>query len=219
MANGVAHPEHEGASRFELAVREVLAAVEALAPSQSFCVLVHSSSFSAMFGSLSESGMVEASPEAKHRLRDWFGLLTPEGQREECLEALRQVLRLEPDMVLLLSDGDWHATPEELERLVLRPGANLAPVHAVVIGGPVGTAMKALTRKTGGEYLELFCITPRVTTLTPEELATGLLRRATLAQQRGRPRDAQRHLQVLARDYPHTHAARLARERLRFVTP
>jgi hypothetical protein len=93
--------------RLEAANAELLQAVHALSPRQSFYVIFVSDQTYPMFFPRQSPDMVPATPENKRRLAEWVpNAILASGNNRKLIEAMDMAATLRPQAVFLLWDGD-----------------------------------------------------------------------------------------------------------------
>lgn len=91
-----------GLSNFELVKRELLRSVDSLESSQTFTVVC----FNERAHLLQDLVSVNATKESKAKLKSWFDRLSADGGTDP-LAGMQMILRDTPDVIFLLSDGEF----------------------------------------------------------------------------------------------------------------
>jgi uncharacterized protein with von Willebrand factor type A (vWA) domain len=129
--------------------QEVLDSVELLDVKQSFFVVFFSSRAYPQFYPDVGSKLLPATPKNRRRLRDWVAKVEPLGGTEP-LEALLLALKLEPDAVFFLTDGQFasHVADE-----VRQQNTRMIPIHAIAFVHQYGQhLLEQMARDSGGTY-------------------------------------------------------------------
>ncbi|MCE9604823.1 MAG: hypothetical protein K8U03_07975 [Planctomycetia bacterium] len=127
---------------------ELLRSIGALKPNQKYFVTFFNHTTFAM----PERHLVEAKPEQITKTQEWCKLAIPAGGTEPW-DGLAMALRMKPDAIYLLTDGDFD--PAVYDKMALaQPKTKKIPVHTIgfeSLNG--GRLLEAIARLTGGNYL------------------------------------------------------------------
>lgn len=147
--------------RYYRAVAELKRSVRELREDQRFFVVLFSNGSSPMFGGNRSLEMVNATEENKKKLTHWLRTMGAGGGTNPN-SSLRMAVKLKPNAVFMLSDGEF--TENNSKRAgVLKGGGDAIsiakfisgkiPIHAIAFEDPRSCAnMKQLAQITGGEY-------------------------------------------------------------------
>jgi hypothetical protein len=142
--------------RLETVIAELMRSVESLTPKQSFYVVFYSDQAYPLFYPDPAQEFVRPTDRNKAELARWLDTV------ELCLgdavqEALAGAISIEPDTVILLSDGRIQG--EKKMRFLLEAGGGDFPIHTVGVGlGKNATAsrrnLQMIAEANGGEFRE-----------------------------------------------------------------
>jgi hypothetical protein len=142
--------------RLETVIAELLRSVDSLTPKQSFYVVFYSDQAYPLFYPDPAQDFVRPTERAKAELARWLDTV------ELCLgdavqEALAGAISIEPDCVILLSDGRIQG--EKKMRFLLEAGGGDFPIHTVGVGlGKTAVAsrrnLQMIAEANGGEFRE-----------------------------------------------------------------
>jgi hypothetical protein len=142
--------------RLETVIAELLRSVESLTPKQSFYVIFYSDQAYPLFYPDPAMEFVRPTDRNKAALARWLDTV------ELCLgdavqEALAGAISIEPDTVILLSDGRIQG--EKKMRFLLEAGGGEFPIHTVGVGlGKTAVAsrrnLQMIAEANGGEFRE-----------------------------------------------------------------
>ena len=134
--------------RFKEACAELLYTVDNLAAFQSFAVFFfndhrHSEVFPA------EEKLAVADAASKEALRQWVATVRPQGDTHPTL-IVRRALRLKPNLMFFLSDGD---IPKNTVRVAKADNQGAAVIHTICFQSEDGEELlRKMARENGGEY-------------------------------------------------------------------
>jgi hypothetical protein len=137
-----------------VAKAQLLASIDGLGPMHQFQIVFYNQTPTVFAPSQRSWGLCVATPRNKQLARKFIGSITPDGSTNHA-EALRLALRLRPDVIFLLTDGDPpQLGVEELE--TIRRAAAGVSINAIEFGaGPPTVADNFLTqlaRQNAGLY-------------------------------------------------------------------
>jgi len=135
--------------RFETALHELVETVKKLGPEQEFYVLFFSDTAYPLFHPQPVSSYVKATPENKLKLRKWLTYVEL-CLRTDAAEAVEAALKLRPDAVYLLGDGEF----TDNTVAVVKKLKDKVPIHTLGMEiNPRGERdMRAISDATGGTY-------------------------------------------------------------------
>lgn len=134
--------------RFQRARAELVNALRKLQPEQRFFVVFYTNETYPLFFPDNTVELIEASPRNLERVFRWIEQSQVQGGTQPQL-AMVMTLKLKPDVVFFLSDGD---IPVETQGIVKFNNHGTA-VHTITFGSDVGAAiMRRIAAKNGGEY-------------------------------------------------------------------
>jgi hypothetical protein len=134
--------------RFHRARTELVNALGKLQPDQRFFVVFYTNETYPMFFPDNTVELIEASQRNLDRVSHWIEQSQVQGGTQPQL-AMIMTLKLKPDVVFFLSDGD---IPFETQGIVKFNNHGTA-VHTITFGSDVGAAiMRRIAAKNGGEY-------------------------------------------------------------------
>ncbi|QEF96604.1 hypothetical protein Mal15_06320 [Stieleria maiorica] len=148
--------------RYRRAIDELTRSIRELREDQRFFVLLFSSSSTPMFNGVQSMDMMQATAENKERLEDWLATIGTGGGTNPN-SSLRTALRMNPNAVFMLSDGEFTETKSGKRGTLLKAGGDALsiaqasgtsiPIHAIAFEDPRSCKnMKELAELTGGEY-------------------------------------------------------------------
>ena len=114
MSTSMGERSSYGRTRFEVARRELLRSINELKPSQKFCVFMFCYRTRVMFDQ--RPRMLRATSSNKHRLAMWVKTLTLGAGTDPRLGTM-MALRLKPDAIFLLSDGEFNGQAKNLHAI------------------------------------------------------------------------------------------------------
>ena len=134
--------------RFQRARTELVNALSKLQPNQRFFVVFYTNETYPMFFPDNTIELIPADPRNLGRVYNWIGQSQVQGGTQPQL-AMALTLKLKPDVVFFLSDGD---IPTETQGVV-RYHNDGSAVHTITFGSDVGSRiMRQIALKNGGEY-------------------------------------------------------------------
>lgn len=148
--------------RWEALCKEMMRAIKSLSPDQEFFVISFDSMAHPMFGVAPPRGkFLTAIDENFERIQNWLRSIR-HGSNTYPASAVGIAIRLEPDAIFLLSDGEisdstiadlriWNRKKnennEEVEEIAL------VPIHTVLLHSQVGfVALETIARENGGTF-------------------------------------------------------------------
>lgn len=132
--------------RFRRAKYELKRSLENLSSSQQFFVIFFNNDAIPLPG----PGLMSATAKNTHDAMRWVNTIHPDGDTFP-MTALMMALRLEPDAIFLLSDGQFD--PEVVYVVQQLRSGNQIPIHTIALVSRVGEpVMKALSQVTGGTF-------------------------------------------------------------------
>lgn len=135
---------------FSKACAELQRSIDQLNSGQSFFVVFFDHAEYPQFYPEISPGLVRASAENKHRLREWIAAFPLPGGGTDPSAALLRALSLEPDAIYLLSDGVF---PAETAALVRAKNRKQCAIHAVAfMTREAETLLKNIARQNRGTY-------------------------------------------------------------------
>ncbi|MDA1230618.1 MAG: VWA domain-containing protein [Planctomycetota bacterium] len=152
QANSVAFVIDASASmagtRFRRARTELISALHKLQPDQRFFVVFYTDQTYPLFYPDNTIELIPAEQRNLGRVCNWIAQAQVQGGTEP-QEAMAMALKLQPDIVFLLSDGDIPFQTQGIVRFHNRHSA----VHTITFGSDVGAKiMQQIAAKNGGEY-------------------------------------------------------------------
>lgn len=127
----------QGETRFQVACKELLRSIGSLEADQKFCVFFFGHRTRVMFDKSPQ--LVNATETNRKRLKSWISTLYP-GMGTDPRYGIMHALRLKPDAVFLLSDGEFngqatnfHQIPgnPSTERIIKRHLGMSIPIHTI----------------------------------------------------------------------------------------
>jgi len=138
--------------RLDLARREVLASLQKLAPEVRFQVIAYNR-FAEPLRIAGHSDLLAATPENKQQTAAVLAGLLPEGGTEH-LQALKQALLLQPEVIYFLTDAD-DLHPDQV-RALTRLNHGRTAIHTIELTGVnrdrADMPLHVLARENGGKY-------------------------------------------------------------------
>lgn len=134
--------------RFQRARQELLNSLEQLKPDQRFFVVFYTDRTFPMFFPDNTIELISADKRNLGRVRVWIEQAQVQGGTRP-QAAMAMTLRLKPDVVFFLSDGD---IPLDTHGTVLHHNSR-SKVHTITFGSDIGAAiMRQIAAKNGGQY-------------------------------------------------------------------
>ena len=134
--------------RFQRARMELLNALNKLEPNQRFFVVFYTNETYPMFFPDNTIELIPADQRNLGRVRNWIAQSQVQGGTQPQL-AIALTLKLKPDVVFFLSDGDIPFETQGIARFHNRGSA----VHTITFGSDVGAGiMRQIALRNGGEY-------------------------------------------------------------------
>jgi len=134
------------------AKRELLASLEQLPPTARFQVILYNRAAVPLTVS-GQTGLLPAGDETRREVARVLAPVLGEGGTDH-LQALKCALRLQPDVIFLVTDAD-DLTPEQV-RLVTRLNGNHTIIHAIELRSrpspPAGSPLQVLAQNNHGSY-------------------------------------------------------------------
>lgn len=141
----------EGLGALIPAAKELYAALSGLSPHHKFQILAYNHVPTYV---TRERRMLDVSPENVHQVPAFFNSMVAMGQTNH-QSALLAALRLSPDVIFLLTDGDPDLTSTQIQTITDRAGGQTS-IHCVRFGsGPLGDDehfMNKLARRNSGTF-------------------------------------------------------------------
>jgi von Willebrand factor type A domain len=139
-----------GDIRYERAKTELIRSLAGLSRTQEFFVILYSDDSYPMFFPRKTTEFVKASDEAIEQVRDWVnGLGVNGGTNPE--PALTKALRMKPDAVFFLTDGEIPASTADS---VQRENGGKVTVHTIGFTNPASeSVLREIADQSGGKYL------------------------------------------------------------------
>ena len=134
--------------RFQRARTELLSALSKLQSDQRFFVVFYTDQTYPMFFPENTIELIQANSRNQDRVFSWIAKSQVQGGTEP-QNAMAMALRLQPDVVFFLSDGDIPFQTQGIVRSQNRRSA----VHTITFGSDVGAKiMRQIASNNGGEY-------------------------------------------------------------------
>jgi hypothetical protein len=153
-----------GNQRFERAREELVSSISKLREDQRFYVFLFNWSTFAMFGADDPGTLVPANGENVTKLRAWLYTISPDSGTDP-RRALIGSVRMEPDAIFLLSDGQfnkpatsnpllgWDAGPTSVFDIFSGPHSSKVQVNTIAFEDQVAAVgMQKLAAKTNGQF-------------------------------------------------------------------
>ncbi len=145
--------------RWEALCKELVRAIKSLSPDQEFFVLSFDSMAHPMFGLAPPKGkFLKAVDKNLERIRNWLRSIQ-HGSQTLPSSAVGIAMKLEPDAIFLLSDGEINDSTVEDLRIWNRKKdeegnvKTLVPIHTVLLHSPMGFAtLETIARENGGTF-------------------------------------------------------------------
>ena len=135
-------------TRFQRARKELVNALSKLEPHQNFFVVFYTNETYPMFFPDNTIALIPADQKNLGRVFSWIEQAQVQGGTQPQL-AIALTMKLKPDVVFFLSDGD---IPIETQGIVKYHNAGSA-VHTITFGSDVGSRiMRQIALRNGGEY-------------------------------------------------------------------
>lgn len=142
-----------GKSRFQTASTELMRSIDQLKRHQWFYVMLFSYRTQFMFleDKPDRLQMVQATWENKRKVYEWLRQIKPSGGTDPC-EALEYGLKLKPNAVFFLSDGEFNDAAA-VERTIVTSNVAGAPIHSFAYENADSCVhMRLVAQLTGGSY-------------------------------------------------------------------
>ncbi|HQX52768.1 MAG TPA: VWA domain-containing protein [Planctomycetaceae bacterium] len=134
--------------RFQRARQELMNALSNLKPEQRFFVAFYTDRTFPMFFPDNTLELISADQRNLGRVFNWISQSQSQGGTKP-QGAMAMTLRLKPDVIFFLSDGD---IPLETQGIVLRYNQG-SVIHTIAFGSDIGaTLMQQIAEKSGGQY-------------------------------------------------------------------
>ena len=145
--------------RWEALCKELIRALQSLSPDQDFFVISFDSMAHPMFGIAPPKGkFLKAVKKNVEQVQNWLRSIK-HGKRTFPASAVGIAMKLEPDAIFLLSDGEINdSTVEDLRVWNRKQDVDgnvvaLVPIHTVLLHSPIGFAtLEAIARENGGTF-------------------------------------------------------------------
>lgn len=133
--------------KFRRAKYELRKSLDALDPVQKFDIIFFNGDAIPLPG----PGLIDATPKNIHDAMRWVNTIQPDGDTYP-LSSLQMGLRLDPDAIFLLSDGQFD--PETVFIISQMNGTSRpVPIHTIALVSRIGEpVMRALSKVTGGTF-------------------------------------------------------------------
>jgi len=132
--------------RFRRAKAELKRSLDGLSSSQRFYIIFFNNDAIPLPG----TELYSATAKNTHDAMRWANSIHPDGDTYP-LSSLMMALRLDPDAIFLLSDGQFD--PEVVYLIAQQRTGNPIPIHTIALVSRVGEpVMKALSKVTGGTF-------------------------------------------------------------------
>ncbi len=145
--------------RWEALCKELIRAIQSLSPDQDFFVISFDSTAHPMFGIPPPNGkFLKAVKKNVDRLQNWIRSIE-HGRQTFPASAVGIAMKLEPDAIFLLSDGEINDSTVADLRIWNRKMATdgdvktLVPIHTVLLHSQIGFAtLEAIANENGGTF-------------------------------------------------------------------
>ena len=145
--------------RWEALCKELIRAIQSLSPDQDFFVISFDSAAHPMFGISPPKGMyLKAVKKNVDRLQNWIRSIE-HGRQTFPASAVGIAMKLEPDAIFLLSDGEINDSTVADLRIWNRKMATdgdvktLVPIHTVLLHSQIGFAtLEAIANENSGTF-------------------------------------------------------------------
>lgn len=153
-------PSAEAFNRYDVAKSELLQAIKSLQPHQEFFVFLFAGDTLAMFDADlgAEHALIAATAQNKQRFRDWLDRV-PLGDGTDPREGLKIAMRMKPDAIFMLSDGEFVSErndrrPKTREIVDSQTSRGTAvPINTVSLEvESTKAAMKYIADRTSGKF-------------------------------------------------------------------
>ncbi|MCA9074317.1 MAG: VWA domain-containing protein [Planctomycetaceae bacterium] len=203
--------------RMEAAKEELTLAIQQLQPYQQFYVIFYSNKMFRMLAPDPPENLLPASPENVQRVIDWIDNDLQVGGGTEPLTSLLAALKMKPNVIFFLTDGDVDSSTAATVHL---NNAHGTIIHTICLSEEYGEAvMQRIALENNGRYR--FVETASLTrgafdtqTTQDENIAAAKLKTARRHLEQGHTRTGQRWLVKLIKDHPDTPQAREAEQML-----
>lgn len=137
MSTSMGYRSHYGQTRFRVACRELVRSINELEANQKFCVILFCYRTRFMFDR--QPKMIAATAQNKKLVRLWVSRLQLSSGTDPRLGVMT-ALRLKPDAIFLLSDGEFngrginqHGIPGDptIERIIQKHRKQVVPIHTI----------------------------------------------------------------------------------------
>jgi len=145
--------------RWEALCKELIRAIKSLSPDQDFFVISFDSMAHPMFGTMPPKGkFLKAVDKNVDRIRNWLRSIQ-HGNQTLPASSVGIAMKLEPDAIFLLSDGEIKDSTLEDLRIWNRKQnedgdiKTIVPIHTVLLHSLMGYAtLEAIARENGGTF-------------------------------------------------------------------
>ena len=145
--------------RWEALCKELIRALQSLSPDQDFFVISFDSMAHPMFGNAPPKGkFLKAVKKNVEQVQNWLRSIK-HGKRTFPASAVGIAMKLEPDAIFLLSDGEISDSTVEDLRVWNRKqevdgiAVPLVPIHTVLLHSQIGFAtLEAIAKENGGTF-------------------------------------------------------------------
>ncbi len=209
-----------GQGRIEAAKQELVNALQQLQPSQRFYVIFYSSHMHRMLDPAPPEQLLPATRRNVGRVLAWINRDVHAGGDTQPLDSLLTALKMQPEVIFFLTDGDVNPAAAATVHL---SNAHGSVIHTLCLSEDYGEqVMRRIAKENKGRYrfveTDGFAPATSPTQKTRDEkIAAAKLKTAEHHLREGRPRTGQRWLERIIKDHPNTPTARQAQQRLESI--
>ena len=136
----------------EVAKRELQDSLAKISPDARFAVVFYNLDARVFTDQLGQSGLMEANPSNKARVKSLLANVQPDGGTDHML-ALRTAFGLHPEVIFFLTDADLMTRQDVAELVAVAGKTRIQAVEFGQVSGLGGSApLKLLAKSTGGSY-------------------------------------------------------------------
>lgn len=151
MSGSMSSPSRGGSTRFHRAMLELMKSISKLKARQKFYIIFFNTETQPLFYPKPARGLVSATTSMKNRARRWIRSRQPQSGTDPN-EALDLALRLEPDAIFFLTDGEL-PDPEGTRLAVQLFNRNKVVIHTIGFETFDGdNTLEELAKENGGTY-------------------------------------------------------------------